>query len=129
MNRRVIAAALLAAALAAPAAAQNMPLNSFVQRGTALEKKGPMALFHKGEISALMTEMKGASEAVRAERLAAEKAGRKGVYCPPAKGKGQAMGAQKLLAELRAIPAAQARTMTTTDGMRYVVARHYPCPK
>lgn len=104
-----------------------MPLGTFLDRATALEKKGAMALFQRGELRLLQAEMKGASDAVRAERLAAEKAGRKPPFCPP---KGQAavrMSPKQLLSELRAIPAAQARTMTVTDGFRAMLARRYPC--
>lgn len=111
----------------ASAAAQSMPLPTFVARATALEKKGAMALFHRGEIRALQTEMKGATEALKAERQAAEKAGRPPAYCPP---RGQAsvrMDARQMIAELRAIPAAEARTMTTTDGVRAMLRRRFPC--
>lgn len=113
--------------IASAAAAQSMPLQNFVQRGTALEKKGPLAVFSMGEIRVLQDEMKAAAAALRAERLAAEKAGRKPPYCPPKDQKSLAMKPQQVLAELRAIPAAQARTMTTTDGFRHILARRYPC--
>jgi hypothetical protein len=116
----------LLVALSAPAAAQNMPLHQFVERGTKLEKKGPMALFHKGEINALMTEMKAAGAAVRGERLAAEKAGGKRLFCPPEKG--EPMGTQKLLAELRLASAKLGPKATTTDGMRAMLVKRYPCP-
>ena len=127
MNNKLLIL-VLATGIAAPAAAQNMPLPQFIERGTKLEKKGMLALLEKGEINALMTEMKAASEAVRAERLANEKAGRRGPYCPPADGKGARMSSQQLLAELRAIPAAKARTMSTRDGMRHLTIKRYPCP-
>lgn len=119
--------AVLALGAATSANAQTMPLTSFVERGTALEKKGPLALFSRGEISALQTEMQGANKAVVAEYQLAKKAGRKTAFCP-VKGEKYQLGAQQLLAELRAIPAAQARGMTTTDGMRHLLARRYPCP-
>ena len=117
-----------AALLLVPAAAsaQTMPLHSFVERGTKLEKKGAMALFSRGEIRALQTEMKGAAAAVRAERLAAEKAGRKPAYCPPKEA--QPMGARTFLAELRKVSATQARSATVTDGLRAMLVKRYPCP-
>ncbi|GLR48123.1 hypothetical protein [Sphingomonas astaxanthinifaciens] len=124
---RPILAFLALASTASLAAAQSMPLPSFVQRGTALEKKGPLAVFSMGEIRALQDEMKAAAAALRAERLAAEKAGRKPPYCPPKDQKSLAMKPQQVLAELRAIPAAQAKGMTTTDGFRHILARRYPC--
>lgn len=120
-----------ALALAAPAlaAAQSMPLRSFLDRATRLEKKGPMALFHRGEINMMMTEMKGASAAVKAERQAAVAAGRPAAYCPPAGSKGVKMGPQQLLAELRTASAGLPATATTTDGFRAMLARRYPCPR
>jgi hypothetical protein len=104
-----------------------MPLTSFVERGTKLEKKGPMALFHRGEISALQAEMQAANKVVVAEYEAKKKSGAKQAFCP-VKGEKFQLGAQQLLAQLRAIPAAQARTMTTADGMRHLLAKRFPCP-
>lgn len=126
----MIRPALLLAVLflpVAPAFAQNMPLPTFIQRAGALEKLGPLALLKKGELDELMGELKRSGAALKAERLAAEKAGRKPLYCPPADG--GSMGPQKLLAQLRAIPADRARTMTTRDGMRHVAVTNYPCRK
>jgi hypothetical protein len=115
--------------VAGAASAQNMALTTFVERGTKLEKKGAMALFHRGEIRALQTEMQGASTKLREERLAAERAGRKPAYCPPANGQqGLRMDPREMLSELRAIPAPKARTMTTADGFRLLLARRFPCP-
>jgi hypothetical protein len=113
--------------VAGSASAQNMPLTSFVERGTKLEKKGPMALFHRGEITALQTEMQAANKVVVAEYKAKKKSGAKQAFCP-VKGEKFQLGAQQLLAQLRAIPAAQARTMTTADGMRHLLAKRFPCP-
>ncbi len=113
--------------LAVPAAAQKMPLQSFVERGTKLEKKGPLALFSRGEIKLLQTEMQAANKAVIAEYEANKKSGARQAFCP-VKGQKYELGAQQLLAQLRAIPPAQARTMTTTDGMRHLIAKRFPCP-
>jgi hypothetical protein len=113
--------------VAGAASAQNMSLTAFVERGTKLEKKGPMALFHRGEIRVLQTEIQAANKAVIAEYEANKKSGAKQAFCP-VKGQKYQLGAPELLAQLRAIPAAQARTMTTTDGMRYVLRKRFPCP-
>lgn len=112
--------------MAGAASAQKMPLPQFVAKGTALEKKGPLALFNRGEIKALQTELQGANAALKAEYQANEKAGRKQAFCP-VKGQAFKMDARELLAAFRAIPPAQARTMTTTDGMRVLLARRFPC--
>lgn len=112
---------------ASTASAQSMPLTTFVERGTALEKKGALAILEMGEIKALQAEMQGAGAALRAERLAATKAKRRLAYCPPKQDGAVKMEGQQLLAELRAIPAAQARKMTTTDGLRAILVKRYPC--
>jgi hypothetical protein len=127
MVGRLLLAVLLGVASEAPAAAQNMPLTSFVERGTKLEKKGPLALFQRGEIRALQTEMQAANKAVLAETQANKKSGAKQSFCP-VKGQKYQLGAKQLLSELRAIPAAQARTMTTTDGLRHLLKKRFPCP-
>ncbi|GAA4023493.1 hypothetical protein GCM10022280_25300 [Sphingomonas swuensis] len=113
--------------MASAASAQSMPLAEFVKRGTALEKKGMLALLHKGEINVLMAQMKGSGEALKAEQLAAEKSGKPGVYCRPAGQKRVGFSAQQLLAELRAIPPAQSRSMTISDGFRHIMVKRYPC--
>lgn len=130
MTRKLVAVPLLALALAVPAeAAGTMKLHQFVERGTKLEKKGPLALLHRDEIRLLQEEMQAASTKVRNERLAAEKAGRKGAYCPPPGGSGgMQMNAKQLLKELRTISASQPRSATVADGMRVMLARRYPCP-
>lgn len=125
--QRTILSVALGLLLAGTASAQSMPLTTFVERGTALEKKGALAILSMGEINALQAEMQGAGQALKAEREEAEKGKRRLPYCPP---KGQAavkMEGQQLLAELRAIPVIQARRMTTTDGLRHMLIKRYPC--
>lgn len=126
MKKSLLALALTAV-VATPAMAASMTLHQFVARGTALEKKGPMALFHRGEIKALQTEMMSAGKQVREERMAAEKAGRKPTYCPPAEGKGVKMGAQEVLKELRLIAATQPKNATVADGWRAMLVKKFPC--
>jgi hypothetical protein len=125
--RKILLTLVLAPAIVSPAAAQNMPLPQFLDRATKLEKKGPLALLSRGEIKALQTEMQGANKAVVAEHAAKKKSGAKQAFCP-VKGDKYQLGAKELLTQFRAIPAAQARSMTTTDGMRHLLAKRYPCP-
>lgn len=110
---------------AAPAAAQSMPLPTFLAKAAALEKKGAMALF-SGDLKVLKREMEGSATALRGERLAATKAGKRPAYCPPAK-RGP-MSSDEILSHMRAIPAAQQSRMTTRDGFRSLMVRKYPCP-
>ena len=115
-------------ALTAPTAAlhaQAMPLPQFLAKATALEKKGAMAIF-SGDLKLLKKEITGSAGQLRAERLAATKAGRKPAYCPPEKGGG--IGSQELLTHFRSIPPAQRERMQVRDGMRSFMARKFPCP-
>ena len=116
--------ALCLAAAPAAASAQAMPLSQCLDKANALEKKGPLALL-SSDLKLLKKEMAGASAALRAERLAAQKSGRKPAYCPPAKQAG--MGVDEILGHFRAIPAAQRARMTSKDGFRSLLARKYPC--
>lgn len=59
-----------------------MPLQNFVERGTKLEKKGPLALLSSGEIKLLQTEMQAANKAVIAEYEANKKSGARQAFCP-----------------------------------------------
>lgn len=104
-----------------------MPLPIFMERADKLQGKGPLAIFSRGEISALQTEMQGANKAVIADYQANKKSGAKQAFCP-AKGDKYQLGVQELMNQLRAIPAAQARSMTTKDAMRHLIAKRFPCP-
>jgi len=106
--------------------AQNMPLNQFLNRATALEKKGPMALL-SSDMGVLKREMQNSGASLRAERLAAQAAGKKPAFCPPAKPVG--MSPKEILDHMRSIPAAQRARMTTRDGFRSLMVRKYPCPR
>lgn len=118
---------VLATVCAAPATAQTMPLPVFLERANKLQGKGPLAVFSRGEIKVLQTEMQGANKAVIADYQANKKTGAKQAFCP-VKGEKYQLGPMELLNQLRAIPAVQARTMTTKDAMRHLIAKRYPCP-
>ena len=122
--RLIIAAAVIFRAWSAPAFAQSMPLETFVQKGNALKKKGPLALF-SGDLKLLQQEMGRTANALRAERLAAAKAGKTPAYCPP--DSGVKLDAKDILTSFNAIPAAQRARMTSKDGFRQYMARKFPC--
>ena len=75
-------APLLLLVLPAAASAQSMNAEIFNQRAIALQKKGPMALFSRGEIKALMTEGQAAATKARENRLAAAAPGRSRATAP-----------------------------------------------
>ncbi|PSJ43382.1 hypothetical protein [Allosphingosinicella deserti] len=122
MKTKLIAAALLAAAPVTSANAMNVA--DFLLKADALEKKGMMALF-SSDYKLLKGEVETASKQLRSERLAAQKAGRKPAYCPPAKGGG--LTPNEMLAQLRTIPAAQRSRVELKDGLKAVLSRKFPC--
>ena len=107
------------------AAADAMDVAIFLQKAEVLEKKGMMALF-SSDFKVLKKEIQSASGQLRSERLAAQKAGRKPAFCPPAKG--GSLNPNELLAHMRGIPAAQRSQIEVKDGLRGLLARKYPCP-
>jgi len=115
---------LLALAPLSAANAQNMPLDQFLARATALEKKGPLALM-SSDLGRLKKEMQNSGKAIGMERKAALKAGKTPAFCPPEKQAG--FSPKDILGHFRAIPAAQRARMTTRDGFRSLLANRYPC--
>ena len=101
-----------------------MTVAVFLQKAEALEKKGALALF-SSDLGRLKTEMKQAGEVLKAERLAAQRAGRRAAFCPPEGGAG--LNSNELLAHFRSIPAAQRQRMHVRDGLRSLLIRKFPC--
>ena len=120
MKKMVLALALVAAPLSA---VQAMNVAEFLQKADRLEKKGMAAMF-SGDMRILKREIQTASQALRAERLAAERAGRRGAYCPPAKA---SLNTRELLAHFRAVPQQQRAGTQVRDALRSFLARKYPC--
>ena len=121
--RMLIAAVLLTATT--PALAQNMNADEFHRRAIALQQKGGRALLAMGEIRALTKEARRAGETVRANRLAAEKAGQNGRYCPP-KGAPR-MGSEEFLKRLTAIPQEERAKINMMEAMNRILAVKFPC--
>jgi len=122
--RKIAFVLLIALAPVTAANAQNMPLNQFLAKATALEKKGPMALF-SSDMGLLKKEMQASGKELRAERLAAKAAGRAPAFCPPEKG--VEMDAKEILSHFRSIPQAQRNRMRVKDAFRSLMVRKYPC--
>ena len=115
---------LLALAPVTAASAQNMPLNQFLVKAAALEKKGPLALL-SSDMGRLKKEIQNSAKAVRAERLAAKAAGKKQAFCPPEKG--ASLNSSEVLSHFRSIPPAQRDRMRTRDAWRSLMVRRFPC--
>lgn len=123
--RLTIFALAATAAASAPAAAQQMNAEEFYQRALKLKKKGPMALFQRKEINALLEEVKGAGAAVKDRRLADEKEKGRGAYCPPKDKRG--MTSDEYLAGLGSIPQSDRKRMTMTEAVTRMLATKFPC--
>jgi hypothetical protein len=108
---------------AAPLRAQNMPLDTFLSKAEALQRKGPFALF-SGDLALLKREMQGSAEQLKAARLVAVKTGQKPAYCPPA---AVPLSSDEILAHFRSIPAPSRASMTTKDGFLSLMVKKYPC--
>lgn len=116
---------ILAAAPVSAVVAQNMPLPQFLSKAHALEKRGAMALF-SSDMGLLKKEIRASAGALRTERVAAQRAGRKSAYCPPEKQAG--LGVGEILGHFRSIPPERRARMTTRDAFRSLLAKKYPCP-
>ena len=110
--------------LAMPAAASAMPVSTFLGKAEGLKKKGPLALF-SGDLKLLTNEIKANSGQLRAENLAAVKAGRPKAYCTPEKG--VSLSDKDILDAMQAVPAPQRASTSTRDALRAYLARRYPC--
>lgn len=120
MRKALFAFLLVATPLAAASA---MPVSEFLAKAEALQKKGAMAMFSR-DLRVIMNEGKASSAALRAERLAAVKAGRKPGYCPPAK---QSMTSTEVMKHMQSIPPAR-RSMSFKAALGEMLARKWPCP-
>ena len=121
MKFKLFAAASLALIPLGPA--QAMDVATFLVKADAVEKKGMLALM-SSDYKLLKREIETQAAALRAERLAAERARRKPAYCPPAK---QSLTAREVLTALRTIPVAKRPRIQVKDALRALMARKYPC--
>ncbi len=124
MRLKLIVAALVL--LPSMASAQSMNAESFYKRSNALMAKGPLALFSRGEIKALMTEASNAGKVARAERLALLAAGKPPRACPPPK---SSMDSNEFMKRLGAIPAAERARINMAEAMTRITIARFPCPK
>lgn len=120
---RVIPAGVVFALMFAGPAFAERTTEAFYADAMALKAKGPMALF-SSKLKPLMAEGKAAGEAMRQQRLAAQKRGEKPAYCPP---EGGTMGQQEMMDGLARIPQAERRSLPLSQGMARVLAAKYPC--
>jgi hypothetical protein len=111
---------------AAPAAAQAMPLATFLAKADALQRKGPMAIF-SSDLKLLTNQIKRDAGELRAENKAAEAAGSQKSYCTPAGG--VKLTNRDILGAMNAVPPTQRARTETKDALRAYFARRFPCPR
>jgi hypothetical protein len=105
-------------------ALQAMSVAIFLDKADALQRRGAFALF-SSDLGLLKGEINNAGTALRAERLAAVRAGHRPAFCAPER---VSINSNELLAHFRAIPPAQRAHVEVRDAMRGFLARKYPCP-
>jgi hypothetical protein len=120
MKKFLLAAALVVVPVGA---AHAMTVAVFLQKAEALKRRGPLALM-SSDLGLLKSEVRTAAAALKTEREAASRAGRRPAFCPP----GQvSLGADEVLTAFRAIPEPQRQRMQVRDALRQYMARRYPC--
>ena len=117
------ASAIFVGSISQPAAAQSMRADVFLQKAEALKSKGPLALL-SGDMGKLKGEIQGSALQLRAERVAAVKAGQKPSYCPPEK---SGLGVEEIISHFQSIPAAERPRMTTKEAFKRLMVKKYPC--
>ncbi len=124
MQRTILAVAL--AGVCAPASAA-MVINAeeFYQRAIKVKKRGPLALLSMKEVKLLVNEVKIAGAKVKETRLAAERAGKKGRYCPPPET--TRMGHEEYVAGIGAIPQAERKKIDLIEATTRMLAVKFPC--
>lgn len=120
MRKGTAATALLLMSL--PVAAFAMDAQSFYARGLALKNMGPAAMVSP-DLKPLMTEVKRASQTVKAENDKAKLVG-KPLFCQPANNN---MTAEQLLAEFGRIPKSRRSKISVAQALREIAIRKYPC--
>lgn len=125
MMRLAMVAAGAALLVPTAASAQSMNAETFLVRANKLKAKGPLALFSRGEIKALMNEGKASGDAARRQRLAAITAGKKPRYCPP--DGPQQMDSDEFMTRLGTIPRVDRQRITMTEAMTRILIAKFPC--
>ena len=121
MRRMVMALVLVALPVAAHA--QSISVGTFLDKITALKKKGIFALA-SSDVGLLKSEAGQAITAIQKDKAARKASGRPLLYCAPETAK--KMSSDEMINGLSRIPAAQ-RSMNLREGFVRVLAEKYPC--
>ena len=123
MNRRMLLIGL-SLTVAPLAAASAMPVETFLAKADAIERKGPMAVFSK-DLKLLMNQVKKDAAELKAANQALAAAGKPKAYCAP--GKGVKLTNRDILDAMRAVPPAQRARTNSKDALKALMVRRYPC--
>ena len=123
---RAALAALLIAGVAPALAAAPSTAQNFLDRANRLKSEGPLAFFDR-DYRRLKAEATAVGDSIRDDRLAAERAGKRFLYCSP-KARAQ-LGQFEFIDGLQAIPATQRATMSLKAAMLRILQKKYPCPR
>jgi hypothetical protein len=117
---------LLAAAtlcLVSVSAANAMDVGTFLAKAAILQDRGVLAMF-ASEYGELRDEIRSSFAALKQERLAAQAAGRRPVYCPPGSPR---LTTEEIMAAMLAVPPARRTHVQVRGAVRAAFARKYPC--
>jgi hypothetical protein len=120
-----ICLSLCLATTAAPAFGEHKNADRFYQRAPKLKKKGALAMLSAGEVKALLKEVKAAGNLVKQTRIAAEKAGGRGRYCPPKGAK--RMGSEEYIDALAAMPSVERKSIDLAEATTRMMEKKFPC--
>ena len=109
----------------AAASAQSMNAEQFYKRATALQSKGLLAVFSRGEINTLMGEVQAASKRAADTRRAALASGKPPRFCPPAGS--FSMNDKQFMAALSALPPTERARIDMTEAVTRIFAARFPC--
>jgi len=123
MKMKLLAAGLLAAAAAA--AANAMDVATYLAKADALRQRGMTAMF-SSEARELQAEIRSSGAALKQERLAAQRSGRRPFYCPPGPA---SLSVEEIFAAMNAVPPARRARTPVRDALRAAFVRKYPCPR
>ena len=103
--------------------ADAMDVATYLGKVEALRAKGMAAMF-SSDVQVLQSEVTTSSAALKRERLAALKAGRRPAYCPPDPA---SLSQQEIFAALTAVPPARRARTQVKDALKAAFVRKYPC--
>ncbi|MFB0612381.1 hypothetical protein [Aurantiacibacter poecillastricola] len=124
---RVNLAIFVLGLLVVPAAAQaqDMRLDTFLQKAERLERRGALALF-SSDLGLLKEEVQASARIYRQRIGADHDAGRAPHSCPPEEGSAS-LNSNDILEHFRSYPASRRQSVTVRTAFFDMMARRYPC--